>query len=67
MQTAIRAETGMEALQGKTGSARDCLVYSASICLPPPERSETLAEAVETMRKVLGSGAALARLEAARS
>jgi len=24
----------MEALQGKTGSARDCLVYSASICLP---------------------------------
>ncbi|HEB55236.1 MAG TPA: anthranilate phosphoribosyltransferase [Gammaproteobacteria bacterium] len=61
------AETGMEALQGKAGSARDCLVYSASICLHRLGRSETLAEAAETVRKILDSGAALARLEAARN
>ncbi len=61
------AETGMEALQGKAGPARDCLVYSASICLHRLGRSETLAEAAESVRKILDSGAALARLEAARN
>ncbi|NOZ37532.1 MAG: anthranilate phosphoribosyltransferase [Gammaproteobacteria bacterium] len=61
------AEVGMEALQGKAGSARDCLVYSASICLHRLGRSGTLAEAAETVREILDSGAALARLEAART
>jgi len=60
------AETGMDALQGKAGPARDCLVYSASICLHRLGRGETLAESAETVRKTLDSGAALARLEAAR-
>ncbi|VAX14374.1 Anthranilate phosphoribosyltransferase like [hydrothermal vent metagenome] len=61
------AEAGMEALQGKAGSAYDCLVYSASICLHSLGRSETLAKAAETVRKILDSGAALTRLEAARN
>ena len=63
---AAAAEAGMAALQGKTGSARDCLVYSASICLHRLGRSKTMAEAAETVREILDSGAALARLEAAR-
>ena len=60
------ADAGIAALQGKTGSARDCLVYSASICLHRLGRSKTMAEAAETVREILDSGAALARLEAAR-
>ncbi len=55
----------MGTLQGKAGSARDCLVYSASICLNRPGRSKTLAETADTVREVLDSGVALARLEAA--
>ncbi len=61
------AEVGIEALQGKAGSARDCLIYSASICLHCLGRSETLAEAAEIVRKILDSGGALAQFEAARN
>ncbi len=42
------AKTGMEAVQGKAGSARDCLVYSAPICLHRLGCRETLAESAKT-------------------
>ncbi len=57
----------MKASQGKAGSAHDCLVYSTPSCLHRPGRSETLAEDMKTVRKILDFGAALASLEAARN
>ncbi len=56
----------MAALQGKAGFARDCLLYSASICLNRPGRCKTLAEFAKTVREKRDSGAALVRLEAAK-
>ncbi len=66
MAAKAAAEMGLQAVQGKAGSARDCLLYFASICLNRPGCSETLAEAANTVREILDSGAAMARLEAAR-
>lgn len=63
---AAAADAGLAALQGKAGSARDCLVYSASICLNRLGRCETLAESAKTVREKLDSGEALARFEAGK-
>ncbi len=56
------AKCGKAALSGKTGTAYDSLVYSASICLKHIGKFSTLAEAATFVRSVLDSGKALERL-----
>ncbi len=59
------ADTGMEALGGKAGPARDSLVYAAAIILNQLGRNGSLVEAADTVRKAIDSGEALSRFRAA--
>jgi anthranilate phosphoribosyltransferase len=58
------AEHGLAALAGATGPTRDGLVYAAALCLWQVRRHETLAQSAAAVRKMLDSGAALARFKA---
>lgn len=58
------AETGIAALNGKAGPARDSLVYSAAICMHHLGKAADLATAAEMVRNVLDSGKALAHFQA---
>ena len=58
------AEAGLAALQGKTGPARDSLVYSASLVLTHLGRYGSQSDAADAVRKVLDSGKALAHFKA---
>lgn len=58
------AELGLKALAGTPGLTRDGLVYAAALCLWHLRRYATLAAAADKVRKVLDSGAALARFKA---
>jgi len=59
---AMAAEAGRRALQGEKGPAYDSLVYGSALILWHVGRAESLHEAADQVRAVLGSGAALARL-----
>ena len=59
------ADYGLAALQGKSGATRDSLVYSAAMCLHHLKRYGSMPQAADAVRKVLDSGAALARFKAA--
>lgn len=59
------AHAGMEALQGKTGPARDALIYAAALCLRHLGRAANLQTAAAMVRTVLDSGKALAHFKAA--
>lgn len=58
------AELGMATLQGQTGPAHDSLVYASAITLYHLGREDSLANAAETVRKVLDSGKAFACFKA---
>jgi anthranilate phosphoribosyltransferase len=58
------ADFGMNALQGKAGATRDSLIYSAATCLYHLKRYDSMPAAADAVRKVLDSGAALARFKA---
>ena len=58
------AKAGIAALKGKTGPCYDSLLYAAALCLAQLGRYDSVTVAAEAVRKVLDSGAALARLEA---
>ncbi len=61
----LAAETGIEALSGKPGPARDSLVYGCAIMLSHLGRSDSMATAADSVRKVLDSGKALTHFKAA--
>lgn len=54
---------GLAALRGRTGAARDSLVYAGAIALLGAGRQESLAGGAEAVRRVLDSGEALRRFE----
>lgn len=58
-------QQGLAALHGEPGLARDCLVYAAAVALIGAGRADSLAGGAATARRVLDSGGALARFEAA--
>ena len=60
------AETGLAALKGQTGPARDALTYAAAICLHHLGRESSLSSAADAVRQVLDSGKALAHFNAQR-
>ena len=62
---AAAAQTGLDALRGGTGAARDSLVYAGATVLTHLGRSASMNEAAETVREALDSGAALARFDEA--
>ncbi|MGH8507972.1 MAG: anthranilate phosphoribosyltransferase [Gammaproteobacteria bacterium] len=55
------AGRGMEALDGKPGPMRDALAFGAALCLWHIGSSASVSDAVENVRRVLKSGAALGR------
>ncbi len=59
------AQTGLEALRGAPGPARDSLIYAGAIVLTHLKRHPSMAEAADQIRRVLDNGAALARFDAA--
>ena len=59
------AHAGLAALAGEPGPARDSLVYAGAIVLHHLGRHASLAEAADSVRNALDSGAALARFKAA--
>ena len=61
------AETGLAALRGELGPARDSLVYAGAIMLHHLGREDSLAAAAITIAGVIDSGEVLARFEAGRS
>ncbi|MGH8474495.1 MAG: anthranilate phosphoribosyltransferase [Methylococcales bacterium] len=56
------AQAGMEALAGKAGPTREGLVFSAAVCLWHVGRYNSVQAAAHTVREVLDSGKALARM-----
>lgn len=56
------ADAGLAALRGEQGPVRDSLIYASAICLVHLKRFSSLPEAAQTVRGVLDSGAAYARL-----
>jgi len=60
------AATGLAALQGESGAARDSLVYAGAIMLYHLGHHESLEAAAAAVSGVLDSGEALSRFEAAR-
>lgn len=61
------AEAGLAALEGKTGPARDSLVYSAAIVLEHLGRADSRQAAADRVREVLDSGQALAHFNALKA
>lgn len=61
------ARTGIAALEGKPGPARDVLVYAAALCLRHTGVEPSLATAAARVRTAIDSGAARGCLEAARA
>jgi anthranilate phosphoribosyltransferase len=60
------AAAGLDALRGKTGAARDSLVYAGAVMLRHLGHHESLVSAAAAVSGALDSGEALARFEAAR-
>jgi anthranilate phosphoribosyltransferase len=58
------AQSGMDALEGKPGPARDALVFGAALCLWHLGRHPSLAAAADAVRQVLDSGRALGQFRA---
>jgi anthranilate phosphoribosyltransferase len=58
------AKNGIAALEGQPGATRDALVYAGAACLWHLGRHDSMSMAAAAVRKVLDSGAALARLRA---
>ncbi|MFH0341756.1 MAG: anthranilate phosphoribosyltransferase [Chromatiales bacterium] len=56
------ADRGMETLDGKPGPMRDALAFGAALCLWHIGRHASVSDAIEEVRSVLTSGAALGRL-----
>jgi len=56
------AQAGMEALAGKPGPTRDCLVYGAALCLWHLGRHDSLQDAADAVRGVLDRGKPLEHL-----
>ena len=64
---AVAAATGIAALEGRDGPARDALMLGCALALWHLGRAESLAEAAASARDALDSGAAAARFRAARA
>ena len=60
------AQTGLGALRGETGAARDSLIYTAAAVLTHLKRCASVAEAAATARQALDAGEALARFTAGK-
>lgn len=56
----LAAATGLEALAGKPGPARDSLIYGCAIMLSHIGHNDSMATAADSVRKVIDSGKALA-------
>jgi anthranilate phosphoribosyltransferase len=54
-------------LEGEPGAYRDLVVLNAGIRIWLAERAATIADGIEQARKAIDSGAARAKLEAARA
>lgn len=61
------ARSGIEALEGKAGPARDSLVYSAAIVLTHLGKCASLQAAADEVRKILDSGKALQHFNALKA
>lgn len=61
----VAADLGKAALSGEKGIMYDSLVYSTAICLTHLNRFDTMQAAADAVRKILDSGAALDKLNAA--
>lgn len=61
----LAAQAGMEALNGRQGTAYDSLVYAGAIALQHLNKEMTLADAADQIRQVLDNGQVLKHLEAA--
>ena len=55
------ADAGIAALEGGDGPTRDALVYAGALALKHLKRADSLNEGADAVRKILDSGAALAR------
>ncbi len=64
---AAAARAGIDTLEGKTGPARDSLVYSAAIVLNHLGKAGSLQAAADQVRQVLDSGKALAHFNALKA
>ncbi|MFK8026470.1 MAG: anthranilate phosphoribosyltransferase [Gammaproteobacteria bacterium] len=53
------AQTGLEALDGKEGPAKDCLTYSAAIMLRHLGKAESLKEGASMVSNVIANGKAM--------
>ena len=62
----LAAKTGLEALQGAAGPARDSLIYAGAIMLNHLGRAVSLQDAAKTVAGAIDNGSALARFEAAK-
>lgn len=62
---AAAARAGIAALRGEKGPTYDSLVYAGAIVLHHLGRADSMPEAADEIRRVIDSGAALARFEAA--
>lgn len=58
------ARTGLDALRGETGPARDSLIYTGAVVLTHLRRCASTAEAAARVRQALDTGEALARFTA---
>ncbi len=59
------ADAGMDALQGKPGAARDCLIYSGAIVLTHLQRHTSMKNAADAIAAQLDNGEAWKRFQAA--
>ena len=60
----VTAETGLDALNGGAGPARDSLIYAGAVVLTHLKHSASMMEAADTIRRALDSGEARARFDA---
>ncbi len=58
------AQAGLEALDGKEGPARDCLIYSAAIMLKHLGKAESLNQGAEMVSGIIASGKAMSCFQA---
>lgn len=63
---AAAAQAGIDALQGKSGAARDSLIYAGAIILSHLQRCTSLCDSAKTIATHIDSGEALNRFEAAK-
>ena len=62
---AAAAQTGLAALDGASGAARDSLIYAAAVVLTHLQPDRAMSDAADTARRALDSGAAKDRFDQA--